>query len=44
VWVDRFVLLDQGRIVATGIHSALYAQSALYRSLFDTSVQDLSGT
>lgn len=34
-WVDRFVLLDQGRIVATGIHSALYAQSALYRSLFD---------
>jgi ABC-type bacteriocin/lantibiotic exporter with double-glycine peptidase domain len=43
-WVDRFVLLDQGRIVATGIHSALYDQSALYRSLFDASVEDLSGT
>jgi ABC-type multidrug transport system fused ATPase/permease subunit len=43
-WVDRFVLLDQGRILATGIHSELYAQSALYRSLFDVSVEDLSGT
>lgn len=42
-WVDRFVLLDQGRIVATGTHSVLYAQSALYRALFDASVQDMSG-
>ncbi len=41
-WVDRFVLLDQGRIVATGTHSMLYAQSALYRALFDASVQDMS--
>lgn len=41
-WVDRFVLLDQGRIVATGTHSVLYAQSALYRALFDASVQDMS--
>lgn len=41
-WVDRFVLLDQGRIVATGTHSVLYAQSALYCSLFDAPVQDLS--
>lgn len=36
-WVDRFVLLDQGRIVATGTDSELYAQSVLYRSLFDAS-------
>jgi ABC-type multidrug transport system fused ATPase/permease subunit len=36
-WVDRFVLLDQGRIVATGTHSSLHAQSVLYRSLFDAS-------
>jgi ABC-type multidrug transport system fused ATPase/permease subunit len=41
-WVDRFVLLDQGKIVATGIHSALYAQSALYRSLFDASAQGVN--
>ena len=41
-WVDRFVLLDQGRIVATGTHSALYAQSALYRALNDASFQDMS--
>jgi len=42
VWVDRFVLLDQGRIVASGAHSSLYPQSALYRSLFDATAQDLS--
>jgi ABC-type bacteriocin/lantibiotic exporter with double-glycine peptidase domain len=41
-WVDRFVVLDQGRIVATGIHSTLYAHSALYRSLFDASEQGVS--
>jgi ABC-type bacteriocin/lantibiotic exporter with double-glycine peptidase domain len=41
-WMDRFVLLDQGRIVATGTHSALYPRSALYRSLYDASAQDLS--
>jgi ABC-type multidrug transport system fused ATPase/permease subunit len=40
VWVDRFVLLDQGRIVASGAHSALYPRSALYRSLFDASIQE----
>jgi ABC-type multidrug transport system fused ATPase/permease subunit len=43
-WVDRFVLLDQGHIIATGNHSALNAQSAFYRSLFETSVEDLSAT
>ena len=42
VWVDRFVLLDQGRIVAVGPDSALYARSALYRALFDASSQDIS--
>jgi len=41
-WVDRFVLLDHGRIAAEGAHSVLYEQSALYRSLFDASVQDMS--
>jgi ABC-type multidrug transport system fused ATPase/permease subunit len=39
-WVDRFALLDQGRIVATGDHTMLYAQSALYRTLFDASAHD----
>jgi len=43
-WVDRLVLLDRGRIVATGAHSMLYAQSDLYRSLYEASVEDLSGT
>jgi ABC-type bacteriocin/lantibiotic exporter with double-glycine peptidase domain len=41
-WVDRFVLLDHGRIAVVGAHSVLYEQSALYRSLFDASVQDMS--
>jgi ABC-type multidrug transport system fused ATPase/permease subunit len=41
-WVDRFVLLDQGRIAATGTHSTLYAQSVLYRSLYDSSAQDMT--
>jgi ABC-type multidrug transport system fused ATPase/permease subunit len=39
-WVDRFVLLDQGRIVAIGTGSELYSQSALYRSLYEASTQD----
>jgi ABC-type bacteriocin/lantibiotic exporter with double-glycine peptidase domain len=43
-WVDRLVLLDQNRIVATGIHSTLHARSTLYRSLFEASVEDFSGT
>jgi ABC-type bacteriocin/lantibiotic exporter with double-glycine peptidase domain len=41
-WLDRFVLLDQGRIAATGNHTVLYAQSNLYRSLFEASVENLS--
>ncbi len=39
-WVDRFALLDRGRIVATGDHSMLYAQSAQYRTLFDASAHN----
>jgi len=42
VWGGSFVLLDQGRIVAVDTHSVLYAQSALYRALFDASSQDMS--
>lgn len=41
VWVDRFILLDRGGIVATGSHDALYAHSSLYRSLFDASAKDV---
>jgi len=41
-WVDRFVLLDRGRIVEMGSHQVLYARSALYRSLFDASAHDAS--
>ena len=41
-WVDRLVLLDQGRIAATGAHSALNAQSALYRTLFNTSTEEMN--
>ena len=41
-WVDRFLLLNQGRIAAVGTHSMLYAQSALYRALFDASLQGMS--
>jgi ABC-type multidrug transport system fused ATPase/permease subunit len=44
VWVDRFLWLDQGRIVATGTHLMLYTQSALYRALYDASDQDLDNT
>jgi ATP-binding cassette subfamily B protein len=39
-WVDRFLVLDRGRIVESGSHSKLYAQSGLYRTLFDVSVQE----
>jgi ABC-type bacteriocin/lantibiotic exporter with double-glycine peptidase domain len=39
-WVDRFALLDRGRVSKTGTHEQLYAQSAIYRSLYDTSLQE----
>ena len=39
-WVDRLVLLDKGRIVGAGSHSALYALYALYRQLFDASLRE----
>jgi ABC-type multidrug transport system fused ATPase/permease subunit len=37
-WVDRFILLDGGEIIKTGTHQDLYAQSPLYRSLYDASL------
>jgi ABC-type multidrug transport system fused ATPase/permease subunit len=40
-WANRFVLVDQGKIAAVGTHPVLYAQSALYRALFDASAQDM---
>ena len=40
VWADEIVLLDHGRIAAVGTHSTLYAQSALYHAMFDTSTRD----
>lgn len=39
-WVGRIVLLDRGRIAATGSHSTMYADSALYRSFLDTGLQN----
>jgi ABC-type bacteriocin/lantibiotic exporter with double-glycine peptidase domain len=39
-WVDRFVLLDRGKIVEAGSHAVLYAQCPLYRSLYDASAED----
>jgi ABC-type multidrug transport system fused ATPase/permease subunit len=36
-WMDRFILLDEGRIVAMGTGSGLYSQSALYRALYEAS-------
>jgi ABC-type multidrug transport system fused ATPase/permease subunit len=40
-WVDRFVILDKGRIVEVGRHADLYAHSQLYRSLYDASSQSV---
>jgi ABC-type multidrug transport system fused ATPase/permease subunit len=34
-WVDRFVVLEQGRIVGEGNHSTLLRKSRLYRTLLD---------
>lgn len=34
-WVDRIILLDQGRILAEGCHEALFRQSAAYRRLLE---------
>lgn len=37
VWVDRFILFENGQSVASGTHPTLYEQSALYRTLFNSS-------
>jgi ABC-type multidrug transport system fused ATPase/permease subunit len=39
-WVDRFVLLNRGEIVAIGTGPELHAQSALYRSLYEASTRN----
>jgi ABC-type multidrug transport system fused ATPase/permease subunit len=39
-WVDRMILLDSGKIVAQGTHSALYRESALYRRLYESDDSD----
>lgn len=40
-WVDRFVVLEQGTIVAEGDHVTLHRTSRYYRSLADTRMDDL---
>jgi ABC-type multidrug transport system fused ATPase/permease subunit len=37
--VDRFMLLDRGRIVAVGRHEEMYRQIPLYRSLYNASAK-----
>jgi ABC-type bacteriocin/lantibiotic exporter with double-glycine peptidase domain len=40
-WVQRFVVLDRGKIESIGDHDTLYADSALYRRLYESSPQHL---
>ena len=40
---DKVILLDEGRVIATGTHRQLMEQQALYRSLFETRTNELSG-
>jgi ABC-type multidrug transport system fused ATPase/permease subunit len=42
-WVDRIVLLDTGRIIAQGTHTALYRDSALYLDLFESDEEAPAG-
>ena len=37
---DRIVLLDEGRVVASGPHSALLSGSPLYREIYDSQLGD----
>jgi ATP-binding cassette subfamily B protein len=34
-WVDRFIVIEQGRIAGEGNHATLKRESALYRTLLD---------
>lgn len=34
-WMDRFILLDAGTIIAQGNHAEMYRGSALYRELYE---------
>jgi ABC-type bacteriocin/lantibiotic exporter with double-glycine peptidase domain len=43
-WVDRFAVLDRGRVTETGTHRQLYAQSTIYRSLYDASLQETTSS
>jgi ABC-type multidrug transport system fused ATPase/permease subunit len=43
-WVDRFAVLDRGRLIETGTHRQLYAQSSLYRSLYDASLHETTSS
>ena len=36
MWADRIIVMDQGRVVAEGTHSFLYANSLTYRSLCES--------
>lgn len=39
-WVDRIIVLDDGRVVASGTHSELYRSRGLYRDLFEQDQSD----
>jgi ABC-type bacteriocin/lantibiotic exporter with double-glycine peptidase domain len=41
-WVDRFVVLQQGKIVVTGDHTILSAESAIYRSMLGAHDHDIA--
>lgn len=43
-WVDRILVLDAGRIVASGTHAELYESSAMYRELYDQGDPDSSAS
>jgi len=34
-WMNRIVVLDQGRMIASGHHNVLHANSNAYRKLYE---------